>query len=118
MEATETAKFRALLDEQREVLRRQLVDIGADPDDPNIETLGFDFGFADSAQSTAERSKVLAVIDSLRIGLADVDHALAQIEAGTYGLCERCDKPIEKARIKALPYATLCIEHAQAEGRR
>ena len=31
-----------------------------------------------------------------------------------YGLCERCGKPIEKARIKALPYAELCIKDAQA----
>jgi len=115
MNATETAKYRALLEEQREVLRRQLVDIGADPDDPNIETLGFDFGFADSAQSTAERNKVLAVIESLRTGLADVDHALEKIEAGMYGICERCGKPIAPERLEALPWARLDVNCKQLE---
>jgi len=37
---------------------------------------------------------------------------------GTYGVCERCGKSIEKARIKALPYVDLCIKDAQAQSRR
>ncbi|HEV2951323.1 MAG TPA: TraR/DksA C4-type zinc finger protein, partial [Actinomycetota bacterium] len=39
---------------------------------------------------------------------------LKRMDSKTYGLCERCGKPIEKARIKALPYAGLCIKDAQA----
>ena len=40
---------------------------------------------------------------------ARVDLALVKIEAGTYGVCERCGNPIPKARLKALPYAALCV---------
>jgi RNA polymerase-binding transcription factor DksA len=46
-----------------------------------------------------------------------IDKALVKIEDGTYGLCERCGKPIEKARLKALPYANLCLKDKQAEER-
>ena len=46
-----------------------------------------------------------------------VDEALAKIDEGTYGLCDRCGKPIEKPRLKALPYANLCLKDKQAEER-
>ena len=46
-----------------------------------------------------------------------IDKALIKIDDGTYGLCERCGKPIEKARLKALPYASLCLKDKQAEER-
>ncbi len=34
------------------------------------------------------------------------------------GICDICGKPIEKARVKALPYVDLCIKDAQAQSRR
>ena len=40
-----------------------------------------------------------------------IDAALARIEAGTYGICERGDKPIAEERLEARPWATLCIDH-------
>lgn len=116
MDATLEAKFRELLVEQRDALRRQLQDLGADPEDPNIESLDFDFGFADSAQSTAERNKVLAVIERLRDGLHDVQLALEKLDKGTYGICERCGKPIDPERLEALPSARLCVSCKQQEG--
>lgn len=115
METAELARFRKLLDEQRETLRRQLSDLGADPDEGSIENLDFDFGFADSAQSTAERNKALAVIERLRENLGDVDNALGKIERGAYGACERCGNPIGDERLEALPYARLCMSCKQKE---
>jgi len=117
MEATEVAKYQALLTEHREVQRHQLQELGADPDDPNLEKLeGFDFGFADSAQSTAERGKVLAMIERLREQLADTNHALEKVDKGTYGICERCGEPIAPERLEALPAARLCMSCKQKEG--
>ena len=37
------------------------------------------------------------------------------MQEGHYGICVRCDKPIEPARIEAVRYATLCVDCAQAE---
>ena len=48
----------------------------------------------------------------------DLDsQALARLDAGEYGECTSCGEPIAEARLKALPYATLCIQCAEeAEG--
>ena len=41
--------------------------------------------------------------------MEDIDKALVKIDAGTYGICERCGQPIPKERLRALPYAALCV---------
>jgi DnaK suppressor protein len=115
METTELERFRGLLDELRGDLRGQLTDLGASPDEDSLESGDFDFGFADSAQSTAERGKVLALIDRLRGQLRDVERALRKIEDGTYGVCERCGQPISPERLEALPYSALCMNCKQKE---
>src|ERR1700741_4863490 len=115
MEAAELTQYRKLLEELRESPRHQLSDMGADPDGDSLEGLDFDFGFADSAQSTAERNKVLAVIERLPENLHDVDLALSKIDKGTYGICERCGNPISPERLEAIPYARLCVSCKQKE---
>jgi len=44
--------------------------------------------------------------------LDQVNQALARLDAGEYGLCAHCEEPIAEARLKVLPYATLCIQCA------
>jgi RNA polymerase-binding protein DksA len=80
--------------------------------------VAFDEEPADSGTATFEREKDLSLENNIRDLLNKIDKALARLEAGTYGICERCGKPIEKARMKALPYANLCIKDKQAESRR
>lgn len=116
MNDADKERYRGLLTEQRDAFSRQLRELGADPDDPGIESLDFDFGFADSAQSTAERNKVLAVIERLRDGLHDANLALDKIERGDYGVCERCGQPIAPERLEALPHARLDVRCKQLEG--
>ena len=70
------------------------------------------------ARATFEREKDLSIEQNVRDLLDKIDRALKRIDEGTYGVCERCGKPIEKARIKALPYVDLCIKDAQAQSRR
>ena len=115
METAELTHFQQMLEEQKEALRRQLMDMGADPDADSLEGMDFDFGFADSAQSTAERNKVLAVVERLRENLNDVEAALSKIAKGTYGICERCGNPINPERLEAIPYARLCVSCKQKE---
>jgi RNA polymerase-binding protein DksA len=113
METAELDRFQASLYSLREDLRKQLADLGANPDEDSLEGLEFDFGFADSAQSTAERGKVLALIDRLRTQLRDVERALKKIDQGTYGQCDNCGKEIPRERLEALPYTTLCVDCKQ-----
>lgn len=47
---------------------------------------------------------------------AQVQRALAMIKIGKYGVCEACGKRIDKARLKAYPEATTCLECAEKRG--
>ena len=80
--------------------------------------VSFDEENADAGTFTFERERDLSIENNVRDLLAKIDRAIRRMDAGTYGLCDRCGKPIEKARIKALPYVDLCIKDAQAQSRR
>ena len=59
-----------------------------------------------------ERSQVGALVRQARVHLDEIDAALARIEEGTYGTCERCGEPIGEGRIEARPVARTCIRCA------
>jgi RNA polymerase-binding protein DksA len=80
--------------------------------------VGLDDESADAGTATFEREKDLSIEQNVRDLLDKIERALKRIDDGTYGVCERCGKSIEKARIKALPYVDLCIKDAQAQSRR
>ena len=80
--------------------------------------VSFDEENADAGTFTFERERDLSIENNVRDLLGKIDRALARMDDGTYGICSRCGKPIEKARLKALPYADLCIKDAQAQARR
>src|SRR3990172_1781272 len=69
--------------------------------------VGVDDESADAGTATFEREKELSIEQNVRDLIQNINRALKRIEAGTYGVCERCGKPIEKARIKALAYVDL-----------
>ncbi|MGI9004683.1 MAG: TraR/DksA family transcriptional regulator [Streptosporangiaceae bacterium] len=73
---------------------------------------------ADVGAKTHEREHELSLAYNARDLLAQSEHALARIEAGTYGCCESCGQPIGKARLKAFPRARLCVSCKQREERR
>jgi DnaK suppressor protein len=105
------------LEEQRENLRKEITDQGGDPDSDDA-SIDVERGFADSAHSTAERARLIAVMKALRANLRWVNRALKKIELGTYGTCERCGNAIPIERLDALPWAILCVDCARkGEGR-
>jgi DnaK suppressor protein len=118
----ELAEIKKLLLAEREELQRQAAEIeessfGGGQSELSGDLASFDEEFADAGTATFEREKDLSLTNNIRDLTEKIDHAMQMIDQGTYGLCERCGKPIEKARIKALPYATLCIKDKQAEER-
>ncbi|MGB9592846.1 MAG: TraR/DksA family transcriptional regulator [Anaerolineae bacterium] len=60
-----------------------------------------------------EREKIASLIRSLENKLSEIDRALRMTERGDYGLCERCGQPIDPARLKVMPTATLCLKCKQ-----
>ena len=110
-----------LVDERNE-LQMQLLTIEEDTfaatQSDSSGDVGLDDESADAGTATFEREKDLSIENNVRDLLQKIERALKRIDAGTYGVCDRCGKPIEKARIKALPYVDLCIKDAQAQSRR
>jgi len=51
--------------------------------------------------------------DSLKIN--EIEEALHMLREGRYGICQRCGQKIASRRLKAIPFATLCIECKQKE---
>lgn len=80
--------------------------------------VSFDEENADAGTFTFERERDLSIENNVRDLMGKIDRALGRMDEGTYGRCSRCGKPIEKARLKALPYVDLCIKDAQAQARR
>ncbi len=72
---------------------------------------------ADAGSKTFEREHEMSLANNARDMLDQVEHALARISDGSYGVCETCAKPIGKFRLQAFPRATLCRSCKEAEER-
>jgi RNA polymerase-binding transcription factor len=57
-----------------------------------------------------ERSQLGALVEQARDRLAEIDAAFGRLDAGTYGVCESCGRPIAEARLEARPLARRCID--------
>jgi DnaK suppressor protein len=117
----ETDELKQRLIDERRDLQSQLDELEESTFATNQSDLtgemGFDEEYADAGTATFERERDLSLVNNLRDLMERIDKALAKIEDDTYGLCDRCGKPIEKLRLKALPYANLCLKDKQAEER-
>jgi RNA polymerase-binding protein DksA len=92
--ASESDEFQEIVDDMEP---KDLADIAADDIDRRIlEVLG------------SQEIKRLQLIDS----------ALGRMENGHYGVCMSCGKKIPEERLKAIPYAILCIDCKSSEERR
>lgn len=105
----DAASRRHVLEEQERSLRREMDELGADPDADEV-AFEADPGFSDRSHSTEERGRVIATARALRANLRDVERALAKLDDGTYGRCDRCGGPIGDERLDAIPWALLCID--------
>lgn len=69
----------------------------------------YDDSFANTGTATFERERDFSLEKNLKDILDKVREALKRIEKGTYGICAHCGDEIDPARLKARPYAELCI---------
>jgi RNA polymerase-binding protein DksA len=114
--AIDASEFRALLEQERKRIS-DAIDYLHEEHPRNLEDevgelagRGADNHLGDMATVTFDRE----LDEGLEVGaqqtLAQIDHALERIEEGSYGTCERCGKPIGEERLRARPWATLCID--------
>ena len=106
---TADVDFAALLHAEQSGLQAQLTELGfADQG----SGLSYDSNFADSSQVTVERGEAGRLATELQETLDEVEAAIERLEAGNYGRCEVCGKPISPARLEAMPATRFCIADA------
>lgn len=112
-----------LAEERRrlEETRRAAQDLVAGTTEDAVQELSsYDQHLADQGTETFERERDTSVLQRVEAQLQEVDNAEARIEAGTYGTCELCGRPIGDERLEAMPMARYCLEdqaRAEREGR-
>ncbi|OHB40822.1 MAG: hypothetical protein A2545_07425 [Planctomycetes bacterium RIFOXYD2_FULL_41_16] len=120
MKAEEVAQFKKLLLSLRErlvgkvdvmqgeTLKKSRQDASGDLSNVPIH-------MADVGTDNYERDIMIELIQNGEEGVRSIDTALEKIEEGAFGICELCAKKINKERLKAVPYATLCIDCQREE---
>ena len=109
MNADPLAAERAATLAQIESLNREFDQVVAASQSSNAD----DEHDPEGATIAFERQQVAALLDQARRRLADVDAALARRDAGDYGICENCGRPIAPERLAARPEARTCIDCAR-----
>lgn len=114
----EIAEVRGVLLEEIEQHRVEL-QLAEDELDQMLRASGDGAGDdqADAGAKTAEREHEISVAANARASLRQAEHALEQLDAGTYGVCEECGNPIGKLRLQARPRATLCMTCQEKQDR-
>lgn len=86
--------------------------------DASGDISGYTFHMADVATDNYDREFSLGLASKERGVLFEINHALQKIQDGLFGFCEICKKSISKVRLRAVPYATLCLKCQEAREKR
>ena len=68
------------------------------------------FHMADVGSENYERELSLGLLETEKEELREIDEALVRLDEGPFGDCEECGRAIALARLRALPFARLCID--------
>jgi len=98
---------RATYTHQAESLQAEADLLAAEREPGDVQ---FDEESGEGDTLAVERERDLALSAQARAAVEEIDAALAKIADGTYGTCEQCGKSIPKERLRAIPYASLCVQ--------
>jgi len=73
-----------------------------------------DYGLGKGDPAVTRWELDYALLQRLKERVASLERALSRMSQGTYGICERCGRPIHPDRLAVLPDARICIHCAQA----
>ncbi len=105
-----TAVIKAKLENERVRLQQELQRLHADVSSSDERREGSPYGKREEEATEAlELEKRLVLVKRTKEQLAEIECALIKLEKGKYGLCAVCNKPIDPARLEALPHASLCM---------
>ncbi|MDD5556515.1 MAG: TraR/DksA family transcriptional regulator [bacterium] len=114
MDAETLDRLRHNLAELRERVLGGLANLQQDalsrsPREQSGDLSGYSIHQADTATDAYDRELSLSIASREQEILNDIDDALAKMEAGSYGMCERCGDAIGERRLAAVPHARLCL---------
>ena len=112
-------QFRQLLITERVKLADEIKSIAHDaltsPRDASGDLSAYTVHMADMASDTYERELSMNIVTSEQELLYQIDDALKRLDEGAFGLCQQCSQPITMSRLKAVPYASMCITCQRAK---
>ena len=106
MKKKDLKRFREILLEKREEIITNAKKTLADDMTLDTDDLADEM---DLASSEYLQSFTFRLRGREKTFLTKIDHALAKIDEGTFGICEECDESIHPKRLEARPETTLCI---------
>ena len=111
--------FRQLLITERAKFANEIKSIAHDaarsPRDASGDLSAYTVHMADMAADTYDRELSTNMVSAEQEILYQIDDALKRLEEGAFGVCAECQQPITMSRLKAVPYASLCIECQRAK---
>jgi DnaK suppressor protein len=115
MNKKDLKKFKKLLEDEKARLVNELGHIeksvmGRSLREASGDLSAYSFHMADVGTDAQERESVFQYATTEGRVLYDIEDALRKIELGEYGICEDCEKPIERVRLEALPHARMCLK--------
>ena len=112
-------QFRQLLITERAKLAEEIKSIARDastsPREASGDLSAYTVHMADMAADTYERELSMNIASSEQEILYQIDDALKRLDDGSFGTCQQCSGPISMSRLKAVPYASLCINCQRAK---
>ena len=120
----ELAAFRTQLQQHLELVQDNLNALAGDnlkrsPQDATGDISSHSTHMADHGTDNFDRELALSLASSRQDSLYDIEDAIRRIDEGSYGACESCGGPIERPRLRALPFAKKCMtcQNAAERGR-
>jgi DnaK suppressor protein len=111
----DTVAIRVVLDERLANLDEELAELTAVPRDP-VTAVSFGKRVGDGTTEAIDRMTKVGTAEQLDVIRTDVVRALAKLDDGTYGLCDRCGALIPEERLEARPWSVLCVACASKRG--
>jgi DnaK suppressor protein len=107
-------RYRKILLGEKEKILGQINNLSEDTlsssqRDSSGDLSGYSMHMADVGTDNFQRELALGLVSNEQQVLYRIDEALKRIDDGTYGKCEVCGQRIKDSRLKALPFATMCI---------
>jgi RNA polymerase-binding protein DksA len=120
----DTSEFRSRLEDERRRIADAIEYLASENPGNMQDELGelggrgVDNHLGDMATVTFDRELDEGLEEGATQTLAQIDRALARLDDGTFGVCEQCGKHIPEERLRARPWATLCIDDQRLADRR